>query len=221
MAGPHTLPIHIGDYVKTTPSMGPETFEYHGIYFALLFSAWNVPKCRLPTDDLWIARRLGCPIDFYNEKVRPILVEHFKRRGKWWYQDRLSTECERVATTSQKQRERAKCRNYQNKDECRGDALPDSNSNGKQQHKHKDFHVGEKRRLGAKPQPTTIKDPLERLRRFQNNLLPELGPTGPAIIAAALDPDSLDHAKAVRQCQDAATRLKKRWPTQWHVANSS
>lgn len=82
----------------------------------------------------------------------------------------------------------------------------------KQQHKKSDSGVGRNKNGSSR---VTIKDPQERLRRFQAKLLPHLGTQGRAILAAINDPSHPDHADAVKMGKSAAARwMGKRWPTQ-------
>lgn len=62
---------------------------------------------------------------------------------------------------------------------------------------------------------TTIKDPVDRIARFQRSLIPKLGSDGWIIIDVAMRPDHPDHNRCLALCQKAAQALHKGWPHQW------
>ena len=79
VSAPPRLPIHIGDYMKDTPSFSRHSWEHHGIYFIALMICWNTPDCSLPDDPEWLRLRLGCSKDEFNQYVAPTLSIYFKK----------------------------------------------------------------------------------------------------------------------------------------------
>lgn len=120
MSGPPRLSLHVGDYLKDTPPVSRVNWEHHGIYLLALMVCWNVPHCRLPDEDAWLAERFGCTVDELQKFVRPILSKYFKRRGSWLTQKRLKVEFTFISESSEKQSNRAKSGWNKRKNKSRG-----------------------------------------------------------------------------------------------------
>jgi hypothetical protein len=65
------------------------------------------------------------------------------------------------------------------------------------------------------PPRTTIKNPSERLARFQRKVALQIGADGWAAVAAASDPTDPEHVSALARCRVAANDLGKKWPWAW------
>ena len=136
MSGPPRLPLHVGDYIKDTPSFARANWEHHGIYLIALMIAWSTPGSRLPNDPKWLAERFGCTAAEYKARVAPVIARYFHSNGNWLYQKRLSREAKFVRNNSQLQSDRAKSRWRKDKknaaasdhDERQGDLALDENS---------------------------------------------------------------------------------------------
>lgn len=61
----------------------------------------------------------------------------------------------------------------------------------------------------------TIKDPAERLARFQKALAESFPQKGWDIVSAAADPLAGDHARCLTLCRAQAKLIGKGWPKQW------
>lgn len=64
----------------------------------------------------------------------------------------------------------------------------------------------------------TIKDPDQRIARFQSKLATQLGKDGWTIIFAATNAKDPNHVSALRACKAAAKAIGKGWPLNWPVA---
>jgi uncharacterized protein YdaU (DUF1376 family) len=81
-----------------------------GRYIHLLMVMWRSPKCRVPNDDAWLAKRFHRSIEQFQIDVRPVIAEFCNSDGNWITQKRLTREFRYVTERSQKQSERAKLR---------------------------------------------------------------------------------------------------------------
>ena len=52
---------------------------------------WRTPNCRVPNDDVWLARRMAMTTEEVDE-LRPIIAEFCQTDGKWITQKRLTRE---------------------------------------------------------------------------------------------------------------------------------
>lgn len=125
MSGPPVLPLHIGDYIKDTPSVCESSWQHHGIYLLALQFAWNTPGCRLPDDLDWLAQKFGCTREVCESTVYPVIRRYFKKRRNWLYQKRLTETAEFVEEKSAKRRSAAKSRWGKEKPEskCNANAM--------------------------------------------------------------------------------------------------
>lgn len=76
----------------------------------------------------------------------------------------------------------------------------------------KKFVVG---RNGTNGDRVTLKNPSERLARFQKTLAEAFPKDGWLIVGAASDPSSPDYSRCVTLCKALARDLGKGWPHQW------
>jgi len=101
---------------------GHLTDEELGRYMRLLILTWRTPKCRLPNDDEWIARKLSRTVSDFDKSFKPLIKEFFKTSGNWVFQKRLTEEFSYRKKHSKLQSERAKSRYNKDKHNCRGNA---------------------------------------------------------------------------------------------------
>lgn len=93
-----------------------------GRYIRILMLMWRAPNCRIPNDEVWLARKFGRTVEIYAKEIKPLLKEFCKSTGNWYTQKRLMKEFKYVRGTSKKQSVRAKARWNNDKDSCRGNA---------------------------------------------------------------------------------------------------
>lgn len=96
MSAPY-IPFYIDDFDGATAHL---TATQEGIYMRLLKTAWRTPRCELPNDVAWIARKCRVQVT----QVEPILREFFHLKRGRWVQTRLKAEHQKIAD---KKRERS------------------------------------------------------------------------------------------------------------------
>jgi len=72
------------------------TLEEDGAHTRLLRLCWQTPGCTIPTDPVWIARRMRVDLPTYERVVGPILAEFFVVANGRWQSLRLLAEYERA-----------------------------------------------------------------------------------------------------------------------------
>lgn len=92
--------------------------------------------------------------------------------------------------------------------------IPDSETDGKKASLN-GFSTGKKN--GDGNGHATIKDPSERIARFQKKLADAFGTSldGWAIVSAAADPSSSLHQRSLLLCKAKAKEIGKGWPNNW------
>jgi len=85
------LPLFTDAYLADTEHLSDAE---HGIYLKILMIMWRSPNCRIPNDDVWIARRLRKTTAEVEKQVRPLLAEFCQSDGNWITQKRLLKELE-------------------------------------------------------------------------------------------------------------------------------
>ena len=100
------MPLWTGDYLKDTRHL---TTRQHGAYILLLMEAWERPSCRLPDDDVLLAR-LTCSTLRVWAADKPVVMAFWKLdgRSKEWTQKRLIKERAFVASKKAKQSDRSR-----------------------------------------------------------------------------------------------------------------
>lgn len=89
------MQFFVDDFEAATAHL---TFEEDGIYNRLLRLAWRTPRCSLPHDPVWIARKMRTSALEYQDKIKPILEEFFSlRRGRWSQKKQLKIFRETVS----------------------------------------------------------------------------------------------------------------------------
>ncbi len=88
---------------------------------------------------------------------------------------------------------------------------PDQTRTETDSNKVLNFVVGKKKGFDG----NTIKDPQERLNRFQKTIAEALGRDGFQIVGAASDPENPLYRRSLALCEAKAKELGKGWPYQW------
>lgn len=78
------------------------------------------------------------------------------------------------------------------------------------------FVVGKKNGNGKHhPDEVTLKNPDERIARFQKTIANAIGSNGWIIVAKAVNLDDPEHDQALEHCKAVTRTLKKGWPHNW------
>ncbi len=89
------MKFFVDDFEAATAHL---TLEEDGIYNRLLRLTWRTPRCCLPADPVWIARKMRISGLEYQDKIKPILDEFFTlRRGRWSQKKQLKIFRETVS----------------------------------------------------------------------------------------------------------------------------
>lgn len=220
------FPLYIKAYLSDTYML---TTEQHGAYLLLLIAYWDRQQA-LPDDDQELASLANLPPDRWDSH-RKVLSRFFEVSDGQWRHDRVEKEIlEALEHHTKKKRasEAGHAARYGMTPACQKSA------NG----------ISEKcERLAPIPVPppqpikeinleslmgngdgngvcarVTIKDPNDRIARFQSKLAKQLGPNGWTIIFAATSAHDPNHVSALRACKGAAKALGKGWPLNWPVS---
>lgn len=92
-----SLPLFTDAYLADTTHL---TTMEHGAYLLLLMAAWRSPGCRLPDDDVRLARCAKLTLDRWR-KIRPTLEQFFRLRDGHWHQARLQDEFRHLQSRKQ------------------------------------------------------------------------------------------------------------------------
>jgi uncharacterized protein YdaU (DUF1376 family) len=87
-----------------------------GTYHDLLVLMWRSPLCRVPSDGVWLSKRLDMTVDEVEKELRPIIAEFCQLDGKWIVQKRLRREWDWCSKNSRKRSAAAKSRWAKEKD---------------------------------------------------------------------------------------------------------
>lgn len=129
MADYPAIPLFTDSYMR---DCGHLTDAEHGRYFLLLMLMWQTPRCRIPNDPEWIARKLRRSVDAYYSEIEPLIKEFCNSTGNYLYQKRLQREYNYLKKTSKTQSERAKSKWKKKKDSSPRD--PETVPDGSQTH---------------------------------------------------------------------------------------
>jgi uncharacterized protein YdaU (DUF1376 family) len=89
MADFPALPLFTDAFMADTAHL---TDAERGRYLLLLMIVWRSPGCRVPNDDVWLAKRFVRPVDQFQREVKPLIAEFCKTDGNWITQKRLTEE---------------------------------------------------------------------------------------------------------------------------------
>jgi uncharacterized protein YdaU (DUF1376 family) len=93
-----------------------------GLYLRLLMLMWNTTGCRVPNDNIWLARKLGRSVEVIENTLRPLMREFCEVHRAWVYQKRLSKELQYLIKQSEKNSKNAKSRWNKENDVCNRNA---------------------------------------------------------------------------------------------------
>ena len=99
------LPLFVDDYEAATAHL---TLMEDGIYTRLLRLCWRTPRCRLPADMDWIARKIRIQSDEETAAMKSVISEFFTTRRGFIFSKRLSAEYERICASVQRLSEAGK-----------------------------------------------------------------------------------------------------------------
>lgn len=99
------FPMYPSDFEAKTSHL---TLEEDGAYNRILRLMWMMPRCAMPDDAAWIARRMRIDADTFDRIVLPILNEFCERKGGFWVNPRLREEYEKADETYRKRSDAGK-----------------------------------------------------------------------------------------------------------------
>lgn len=99
------LPLFVDDYEADTAHL---SLLEDGIYSRLLRLCWRSPKCQMPNDHEWIARKVRAFTKADREALTSVLDEFFTVRRGVIFSKRLSAERERISTSIRKRKKAGK-----------------------------------------------------------------------------------------------------------------
>lgn len=79
-----------------------------GTYIDLLILMWRTPRCRVPNDDQWLAKRMNMTMQEVKTELRPLLKEFCHSDGNTITQKRLLKEWSHCVTIRQRKSAAAK-----------------------------------------------------------------------------------------------------------------
>lgn len=165
--------------------------------------------------------------------VSAVLAEFFKLESDGWHNHRADMELAKMAEISQKRSNSARSRHKPDASDSSSapasdDAFakaeaPANAPAGADTYHTKHSTIGNSKKTNgvvdgfgkAGNGHVTIKDPKDRLARFQKKIAESLPRDGWLTVAAAADPSSPGHTKALEVCKNQARLLGKGWPTNW------
>lgn len=99
------MPLFVDDYEADTAHL---TLIEDGVYSRLLRLCWRSPKCRVPNDMDWIARKIRIGNEAERDALETVISEFFTVKRGYVFSKRLSEEYERIRVTIQKRKEAGK-----------------------------------------------------------------------------------------------------------------
>ncbi len=120
------LPLFTDAYMADTRHL---TTLQHGAYLLMLMTAWRMPECSLPDDDIFLSRVCGLnKRTWLNNK--PAITAFWKKDDKQnWYQGRLKDERNYVEQVSNKNTEAGKASALKRKNRALTSVEPNVNVN--------------------------------------------------------------------------------------------
>lgn len=218
MSDLHWFPFYWGKYSNKTMHL---TQAQHGAYILFLHWIYTTEKPIPHKQRFSIAR---ASLDLERSDASFVLEQFFVRRGQFWHNE---TAEKVIVESKEKHERRARAGQIGGlKKASNAIAMPEHCSTN-YTHTHTHTHQEESKKgkilnfvvgkSGSGNGHTTIKDPADRLARFQNTLVkafPDLK-EGWLIIGKAMDPKEPDHHSALLTCQLKAKQIGKGWPRQW------
>jgi uncharacterized protein YdaU (DUF1376 family) len=217
-------PFYWSDYSGKTMHL---TQGQHGAYFLLLRWIYTTGKPIPHKARFSIAQ---ARLESERSDAQATLDQFFERRGAFWHNLRAEEIMQAAEDKRQKLIEAGRVGGLKRSSHPQATLKPPlseaqatrSTPRPREESKKKDsfngFVVenGNGKNKGLRNgHSVTIQDPIERIARFQQKLLPELGTGGHMIIAAACDAKHPDHQRALTACKLAAKSIGKGWPDNW------
>jgi uncharacterized protein YdaU (DUF1376 family) len=203
---PHSawMPLYWGDYFQDTLEFS--TFQ-HGVYLLLIGAYW-ARGGPLPNDPQALAKIARTSCDKLTRFGNPILAKFTCKEGLLYHsriEKELLRSSERLESARANGRAGGLAKSY----------LTTSTSTKEESKKENilNFVVG--KNGNGSGSGVTIKDPAERLARFQKWLAESFPHNGWDLVAAAADKAHPQHEIALTACKRQARSLGKGWPTQW------
>lgn len=79
-----SMPLYVDDFEAATSHL---TLEEDGAYNRLLRLCWRSPRCSIPDDPAWVARRLRVDMATYERVIAPLLEEFFTLNDGQYYHE--------------------------------------------------------------------------------------------------------------------------------------
>lgn len=206
-------PFYARDYRDKTADL---TFLQDCAYRRLM-DHYYITEKPLPANAELLHRICRAFDDAERASIDFVLARYFiKDRGVYRH-DRIDEELQKAQELSETRAKAANSRYA--KARANGHAIAEQKQTHPLPHPHKKngTEEGFNKSLGKNGNGShvTIKDPSERLARFQKTIADSLGREGWGIVAAAADPTSSSYVSALEVCKRQARTLGKGWPTQW------
>lgn len=211
-------PFYWSDYSGKTLHL---TQGQHGAYMLLLRWVYtnNAPVPHKQRYSIAMAR-----LDLERSDADAVLAEFFVRRGDGWHNQKAEEVIQDAHQRHQKYVEAGRAGGKGRSSDAQAMLKP-SPTNHTHTHKEPERKIlfnassgnGSGKKNGYDPNTVTLKDPIERLAKFQQSLVPLLGSDGHITISNAMYPAHPEHADALARCKAAARQLGKGWPRNWPV----
>lgn len=120
------LPLFTDALVADTDHLDDKEF---GLYMRILIHMWRSPKCRLPADNSFLARKFRRSVEDVEKQVIPLMQEYMRQNGNWYEQKRLLHEYEYLQKQRERNRDNANRRWNKDKDGCEGNAAETQSGN--------------------------------------------------------------------------------------------
>jgi uncharacterized protein YdaU (DUF1376 family) len=193
----------------------------HGAYFLLLRWIYTTGTPVPHKQRFSIAQ---AKLDSDRSDVEAMLAQFFVKKGDGWHSLKAEKIMEEAEEKHQKRVEAGRIGGKQRSSNA--EAMPEHrltthnhNHNHKEESKKNGFStdlVVGKNGLGNGH--VTVKDPRERIARFQKKLAEAIPNNGWLTVIAAADPAAAGHLDALEICKLTAKRLGKGWPQNWFPA---
>jgi uncharacterized protein YdaU (DUF1376 family) len=224
-------PHHLGPYERRT---GHLTMIQHGAYRLMMDECYK-RQGPLPADKQAVYRLVRAITDEERQAVDSILDQFFSSTPDGYTQERVSLELAKSADISAKRSSASRARHRtpddanaeQVQSNCTANASSNDRSNATA-FAHTPTPTSHKSNINQSSMGNgigngdcarvTIKDPDQRIARFQAKLAKQLGKDGWPIIFAATNSKDPNHASALRACKAAAKAIEKGWPINWPVS---
>lgn len=200
-------PFFWGDYSSKTMHL---TQGQHGAY--ILFLRWiYTTGTPIPHKQRFsIAKAM---LDLEHSDATAVLEQFFSKKGASWHSRKAEEVIKTAGEKHQKYVEAGRLGGQKKSSDAKATLEPSSSN-----HTHNQKVVNLNGfSVGRKNGESTIKDPQERLNRFQKTLAEAIGRDGYQIVGAAADPENPLHSRSLALCQAKAKELGKGWPPQWPV----